>query len=144
MEDLHNVGGTPAVLKYLAAQNLIDVTTKTCTTHTLEKNLSQCPELKQGQHVVLQVDKPMKKSGHIQILYGNLAPDGAVAKITGREGESFEGEAIVFDSALLPHSCLCSMCCAFLLCQKLLVLLWLRCRSGVPDVCPFQAISALA
>lgn len=101
MEDLHNVGGTPGLLKYLLAQNLIDGSCMTCTTHTLATNLEQCPDLKQGQDVILPVDKPVKKTGHLQILYGNLAPEGSVAKITGKEGLAFKGAAAVFDSALL-------------------------------------------
>ena len=99
MEDLHQIGGTPAVLKYLLAQNYIDGSCKTCTTHTLEKNLEQCPELKQGQDVILPGGKPIKETGHIQIIYGNLAPEGSVAKITGKEGERFSGPAVCFNSA---------------------------------------------
>lgn len=103
MEDLHNVGGTPAVLKRLLQANLIDGACLTCTTHTLSTNLEQCPELKEGQDVILPMDKPKKATGHLQILGGNLAPDGAVAKITGIEGEVFAGPALVFDRALLAE-----------------------------------------
>jgi dihydroxyacid dehydratase/phosphogluconate dehydratase len=99
MKDVHHVGGTPAVLKYLLAQNLLDGDCKTCTTHPLAKNLEQCPELKEGQDVILPVSKPIKETGHLQILTGNLAPDGSVAKITGKEGLQFRGPAAVFDSA---------------------------------------------
>jgi dihydroxy-acid dehydratase len=99
MEDLHSVGGTPALLKYLQAQNFIDGSCMTCTTHTLATNLEQCPELRQGQDVILPVEAPVKKTGHLQILYGNLAPDGSVAKITGKEGLAFSGPAAVYNGA---------------------------------------------
>jgi hypothetical protein len=115
MEDLHLVGGTPAVLKYLLAHNFIDGDCMTCTTHTLENNLKQCPELKDGQAVILPVEQAIKASGHLQMLYGNLAPDGSVAKITGKEGLQFRGPAAVFDGA--PTACSDSLssqsgCCA--------------------------------
>ena len=67
MEDLHLVGGTPAVLKYLLAENFIDGSCMTCTTHSLKSNLEQCPELKEGQDVIMPVDKPIKKTGHLQV-----------------------------------------------------------------------------
>lgn len=97
MEDVHKVGGTPGILKYLAEQNLIDTSCLTCTTHTLATNLQQCPALKEGQDVILPVERAIKETGHLQILYGNLAPKGSVAKITGKEGLHFEGEALVFE-----------------------------------------------
>jgi hypothetical protein len=97
MEDLHNVGGTPGLLKYLLEQNIIDGSCMTCTTHTLATNLEQCPPLKEGQDVVLPTEKPVKATGHLQILYGNLAPEGSVAKITGKEGLQFSGPAAVYD-----------------------------------------------
>ena len=98
MEDLHKVGGTPAVLKYLLGNNLIDGSCLTVTGRTLAENLKELPGLKTGQDVVLPLENPIKESGHIQILRGNLAPEGAVAKITGKEGLSFIGAAKVYDS----------------------------------------------
>lgn len=92
------VGGTPAVLKYLEAANLIDASTTTVTTRTMAENLAECPPLKEGQDIILPLDKPIKSSGHLQILYGNLAPEGSVGKITGKEGLRFEGTALCFDS----------------------------------------------
>jgi dihydroxy-acid dehydratase len=69
MEDLHLVGGTPAVLKYLLKCNLIDGECRTCTTHTLATNLKQCPELSEGQDVILPIDSPLKETGHIQVSF---------------------------------------------------------------------------
>ncbi|KXZ45218.1 hypothetical protein GPECTOR_57g508 [Gonium pectorale] len=97
MEDIHKVGGTPAVLKYLDSKGYIHRDCMTVTGKTMGANLAEVPELRAGQDVVLPVEKPIKKTGHIQILYGNLAPEGSVAKITGKEGLKFEGEALVFD-----------------------------------------------
>ncbi|KAL4419276.1 hypothetical protein ABPG77_008326 [Micractinium sp. CCAP 211/92] len=97
MEDVHLVGGTPAVLKYLHANNLIDGNCLTVTGKTLAENLATCPSLKEGQQVILPLEKPIKSSGHLQILYGNLSPQGAVGKITGKEGLLFEGRALCFD-----------------------------------------------
>ncbi|EFJ41260.1 hypothetical protein VOLCADRAFT_77661 [Volvox carteri f. nagariensis] len=97
MEDVHKVGGTPAVLKYLDSKGFINRDCMTVTGKTVAGNLSEVPELRAGQDVVLPIEKPIKKTGHIQILYGNLAPEGSVAKITGKEGLKFEGEALVFD-----------------------------------------------
>ena len=98
MEDLHQVGGTPAVLKYLLENNLIDGSCLTVTGKTLAENLAELPGLESGQKVILPLDKPIKESGHIQILRGNLAPEGAVAKITGKEGLVFKGTAKVYDA----------------------------------------------
>ena len=98
MEDLHNVGGTPAVLKYLLEHKLIDGSARTVTGATLAENLAPLPGLKRGQDVVLPLSEPIKATGHLQILYGNLAPEGCVGKITGKEGLVFEGLARVFDS----------------------------------------------
>ena len=97
-EDLHNVGGTPGVMKYLLEKGLMDGDCLTITGKTLGENLAALPGLKAGQEVVATIEKPIKKTGHIQILRGNLATDGAVAKITGKEGQRFEGPAKVFDS----------------------------------------------
>ena len=98
MEDLHNVGGTPAVLKYLLEHKLVDGSARTVTGATLADNLAPLPGLREGQDVVLPLSKPIKETGHLQILYGNLAPEGCVGKITGKEGLLFEGPARVFDS----------------------------------------------
>eukprot|EP00884_Botryococcus_braunii_P022345 jgi/Botrbrau1/8795/Bobra.0330s0026.1 len=97
MEDLHKVGGTPAVLKYMLEHKLIDGSCLTVTGKTLGENLAECPGLKEGQDVILPLDKPLKSSGHLEIMYGNLAPEGSVGKITGKEGLNFEGPALVFD-----------------------------------------------
>jgi len=85
------------VLKYLMEQGLIDGSQMTVTGKTLAENLEVCPPLKDGQDVILPLDKPIKSSGHLQILYGNLSPEGSVAKITGKEGLQFTGKAICFD-----------------------------------------------
>ena len=98
MEDLHNVGGIPAVMKYLLEKGLIDGSCLTVTGKTIAENLKDLPGLKLGQDVFLPIEKPIKASGHIQILKGNLAPGGAVAKITGKEGLRFVGPARVYDS----------------------------------------------
>ncbi len=98
MEEVHEVGGTPAVMKYLLEVGLLDGTPLTCTGKTLAENLESAPELKSGQKVVHAITEPIKKTGHIRILKGNLAPEGAVAKITGKEGQRFSGPAKVFDS----------------------------------------------
>ena len=98
MEDLHQVGGTPAVLKYLWENNLIDGSCLTVTGKTVAENLDGLPGLESGQEGILPLNRPIKESGHIQILRGNLAPEGAVAKITGKEGLVFKGTAKVYDS----------------------------------------------
>jgi dihydroxy-acid dehydratase len=98
MEDLHNAGGTPAVMKYLLEQGLLDGDCMTVTCKTVAENLRDLPGLQEGQDVFHSVDDPIKETGHIQILKGNLAPGGSVAKITGKEGMQFSGPAKVFDS----------------------------------------------
>jgi len=98
MEDLHNVGGTPAVMKYLLENDLMNGDCLTVTGKTLAENLANLPGLSKGQEVIMPLDTPIKPSGHICILKGNLAPGGAVAKITGKEGMKFNGPARVFDS----------------------------------------------
>lgn len=97
-EDLHSVGGTPAAMKYLLEQGLLTGDCLTVTGKTLGENLESVPGLKSGQTVVHSVKDPIKPTGHIQILRGNLAPEGAVAKITGKEGLQFSGPAKCFDS----------------------------------------------
>ena len=98
MEDLHNAGGIPAVMKMLLREGLIRGDCLTVTGRTLAENLKDLADLKSGQKIVHMVADPLKPSGHIQILKGNLAPEGAVAKITGKEGLRFSGPARVFDS----------------------------------------------
>lgn len=98
MEDLHAVGGTPAVLKLLLDHGVVDGDCLTVTGRTLAENLVDLPGLADGQEVVSPWDAPIKESGHITIMRGNLAPGGAVAKITGKEGLRFTGRARVFDS----------------------------------------------
>lgn len=98
MEDLHNVGGVPAVMKYLLEKGLLDGSCVTVTGKSIEENLAKVEDLAEGQEIVSRLENPIKSTGHICILRGNLAPDGAVAKITGKEGLRFEGPAKVFDS----------------------------------------------
>jgi dihydroxy-acid dehydratase len=98
MEDLHNVGGTPAVMKYLLEQGLLDGGCLTVTGKTLAENLQDVPGLSAGQTVFHGIEDPIKPTGHLQILKGNLAPGGSVAKITGKEGLRFSGPARVYDS----------------------------------------------
>jgi dihydroxy-acid dehydratase len=97
-EDLNDVGGTPAVIKYLLEEGMLDGTCMTVTGKTLAENVAELPGLKAGQKVVHSVMNPIKETGHIRILRGSLAPGGAVAKITGKEGLVFSGPAKVFDS----------------------------------------------
>ena len=97
MEDLHKVGGTPAVMKYLLEQGLLDGDCMTVTGKTIAENLQALPGLTPGQEVFYPIERPIKESGHIRILKGNLAPGGSVAKITGKEGLYFAGPARVYD-----------------------------------------------
>ncbi|CAG8463885.1 4260_t:CDS:2, partial [Acaulospora colombiana] len=98
MEDLHNIGGIPAVLKYLLENDLIHGDTLTVTGKSLAENLESVPVLTfDNQDIIYPLLKPIKPTGHIQILRGNLAPEGSVAKITGKEGLVFSGVAKVFD-----------------------------------------------
>jgi len=98
MEDLHAVGGTPAVLKLLLEHRALHGDCITVTGRSLAENLQELPSLSPGQQVVRPWSDPIKETGHIAILRGSLAPQGAVAKITGKEGTSFHGSALVFDS----------------------------------------------
>jgi len=97
MEDLHEVGGTPAVLRYLLAHGALDGSCLTVTGKTLAENLAELPDLSEGQDVIHPWDAPIKATGHLTILRGSLAPEGSVAKITGKEGYAFRGPAKVFD-----------------------------------------------
>lgn len=98
MEDVHNIGGVPAVLKYLLSKGYLHGDCMTVTGKTLAQNLESVADLDWNQKVIYPVEKPIKSSGHLRILKGTLAPEGAVAKITGKEGEEFTGPARVFDS----------------------------------------------
>lgn len=99
MEDVHGVGGTPAVMKYLLEKGLLHGDCMTVTGKTMAENLANVTPLsfEEDQHVIHPTEKALKSSGNIQILYGNLATDGSVAKISGNEGDLFEGKAVVFD-----------------------------------------------
>ena len=97
MEDLYKVGGTPAILKMLIAARYIDGSIPTVTGRTLGENVADWPSLDPNQQIIRPLSDPIKKTGHIRVLRGNLAPGGAVAKITGKEGLSFTGFARVFN-----------------------------------------------
>lgn len=98
MEDVHQSGGVPAILKILLAENLLDGDCMTVTGKTLGENLEHVKPWDNSNNLLMPVSRPLKESGHIQILFGNLASEGSVAKITGKEGEYFKGKARVFDS----------------------------------------------
>ena len=98
MEDLHEIGGIPVVLKYLLDKGYLHGECMTVTGKSLEENLSEVSQLNFEQDVIRKVEDPIKATGHIRILYGNLASEGSVAKITGKEGLFFKGKANVFDS----------------------------------------------
>jgi dihydroxy-acid dehydratase len=98
MEDLHNVGGVPAVMKYLLGKGLLNGDCLTVTGKSVAENLRDVPGFKAGQDVIAPLERPIKASGHIRILRGTFAPGGAVAKITGKEGLHFSGPARVYDS----------------------------------------------
>ena len=98
MEDLHKVGGIPAVIKMLLAEGMLNGDCMTVTGKTVRENVKDLPALTPGQPIVMPLSKPIKATGHIQILKGNLAPEGSVAKLTGKEGTVFAGPARVFDS----------------------------------------------
>jgi len=113
MEDLYNIGGTPSVLKLLVAAGLMNGNILTVTGKTLAENIASFPSLPQDQVIIRPLSNPIKATGHLQILRGNLAPGGAVAKITGKEGLVFTGKAMVFNKerelntalnkGLIPH-----------------------------------------
>jgi dihydroxy-acid dehydratase len=98
MADLHDVGGTPGAMKLLLEKGVLNGECMTITGKTLAENLAELPELQAGQEVIRGWDNPIKKTGHLRVLKGNLAPNAAVAKITGKEGLRFVGKAVVFDS----------------------------------------------
>jgi dihydroxy-acid dehydratase len=98
MQDLHEHGGTPAVMKYLLEKGLLHGDCLTVTGKTLAENLKDIPAIDfKTQDIIKPLETPLKATGHLQILYGNLAEGGSVAKISGKEGERFEGPARVFD-----------------------------------------------
>ena len=98
MEDLHKIGGVPAVMKYLLKKGMLHGDCLTATGKTIAENLANVPDLDfDTQKIILPLETPLKATGHLQILYGNIAEGGSVAKITGKEGEFFEGPARVFD-----------------------------------------------
>ena len=97
MKDLHDVGGVPAVMKYMLELDMLHGDCITVTGKTLAENLANVPSLKDNQDIIRTIEKPIKSTGHIRILKGNLAPGGSVAKITGKEGLIFQGAARVFN-----------------------------------------------
>ena len=98
MQDLHQYGGVPAVMKYLLQKGMLHGDCLTVTGKTIAENLAEAPDLNfEEQKIILPIENPVKATGHLQILYGNLAEGGSVAKISGKEGELFEGPARVFD-----------------------------------------------
>ena len=98
MEDVFAIGGVPAVMKYLLEMGMLHGDCLTVTGKTIKENAESITGLKEGQEVILPINNPVKTSGHLRVLYGNIAPEGSVAKITGKEGELFEGSAIVFEN----------------------------------------------
>jgi dihydroxy-acid dehydratase len=98
MEDLHNIGGVPLVMKYLLSKGLIHGDCMTVTGKTVAENLASVPDIEfEKQQIIRPIENPFKTSGHLQILYGNIAEGGSVAKISGKEGEKFVGPARVFN-----------------------------------------------
>ena len=104
MEDLHKVGGIPSVMKYMLENNFLNGKCMTVTGKTLKENLKDVEPLSTNQSIIRSFSNPIKREGHIRILYGNLASEGSVAKITGKEGNKFEGTAKVFDGEFLANS----------------------------------------
>ncbi|XP_073122707.1 dihydroxy-acid dehydratase, chloroplastic [Henckelia pumila] len=97
MEDVHKIGGTPAIIRHLLELGLLDGDCITVTGQTLAENAKLYPSMPADQQIIRPLTNPIKETGHIQILYGNLAPEGSVAKITGKEGLFFSGPALVFE-----------------------------------------------
>ena len=89
MEDIQNIGGTPAMIKFLIDNGMFDGDQMTVTGKTHNENLKDLPGLTEGQDIIRPLSDPIKATGHLQIMYGNLCPEGGVAKITGKEGETF-------------------------------------------------------
>jgi dihydroxy-acid dehydratase len=103
MEDVHRVGGIPAVMKFMLQNGMLHGHCMTVTGKTIAENLAQVPDLEKGQKVIMPLETPIKATGHIRILYGNLASEGAVAKITGKEGVYFKGPAKVYEGEFLAN-----------------------------------------
>lgn len=103
MEDVHNIGGIPAVMKFMLEEGMLHGDCLTVTGKTIAENLASVPSLKEGQELIKPVSNPIKETGHIRILYGNLASEGAVAKITGKEGLYFKGPAKVYEGEFLAN-----------------------------------------
>jgi dihydroxy-acid dehydratase len=101
MEDIQNIGGTPGVIKFMIDNDLFDGDQMTVTGKTHSENLKDHPGLTPGQEIIRPLSNPIKKTGHLQMMYGNLCPGGGVAKITGKEGETFTGTARVYDNEQL-------------------------------------------
>lgn len=97
MEDLHEAGGIPAVMKFMLDKGMLNGDCMTVTGYTIAENLEKVPELNNQKNIIRDLSEPIKETGHLQMLFGNLAEEGAVAKITGKEGEKFVGTAVVFD-----------------------------------------------
>jgi len=97
MEDLHEAGGVPAVMRFMLDHGMLHGDCMTVTGYTIAENLSKVAPIEPESRLLKPLDSPIKKTGHLQMLFGNLAEEGSVAKITGKEGERFEGKAIVFD-----------------------------------------------
>jgi dihydroxy-acid dehydratase len=98
MEDIQQYGGTPSVMRYLLDKKMLHGDCMTCTGKTIAQNLADIKPIAPDNPIVMQVETPLKETAHLQILYGNIAPEGSVAKITGKEGLIFEGTAKVYDS----------------------------------------------
>lgn len=98
MEDIHKIGGTPIIMKYLLKNGFINGNCITVTGKTISENLEKVPDINFNQKIIYSLNNPIKKNGHLRILYGNIAPEGSVAKITGKEGLIFSGSAHVFNS----------------------------------------------
>ncbi len=98
MEDMDNIGGLPSVMKMMLKEGLLHGDCLTITGKTVKENLESYPDLPKDQNIIYPLNNPIKPTGHLQVLYGNIAPEGSVAKITGKEGERFEGTAKVYDS----------------------------------------------
>jgi len=98
MEDIQRYGGTPAVMRYLLDKKMIHGDCLTVTGKTIAENLASVKPIAPDNPIVMPLEKPIKETGHLQILYGNISPEGSVAKITGKEGLVFEGTAKVYDS----------------------------------------------
>jgi len=106
MEDLFAIGGVPGVMKMMLKEGMLHGDCLTVTGKTLAENLAEVPDLIEGQDIIHDFDNPIKPTGHIQILFGNLATEGSVAKITGKEGERFTGPARVFDGEAAANEAL--------------------------------------